>query len=206
MQIENLKKGIINELPQIPFIIDQVGDAIAWAEEVLNEGELIKTLKVANTVANWVATISDPNFYKTHLVIASILADIPDAMSNERFLKFDSLSKSVENTLQSIKVNSEETKSRGCFNALTIHLVQLARKDEEALAIMLYKVLNDLEELIVGIKSVEVKTPITPEDYVTVLGYALVMANIRMSNLSLLNYNQELLNQINIILNNDVIY
>lgn len=206
MNIEVLKRGIMDELPQIPFIIDQVGEAVAWAEEVLEEGALIKTLETAGKIAKWVATISDLNFYKVHLVIASILADIPDAMNNERFNKFDSASKSVENVLQNIVVPKEDTETRGCFNALTVHLVQLSKKNEEALAVMLHKVLADLEELTTGIKAAGVKTPITPQDYVTVLGYALVIANIRMSNLSLLNYNRELINNISIILNNDVIY
>ena len=87
-----------------------------------------------------------------------------------------------------------------------MHVVQLARKDEDCFVIYMLAMLKDLEDISRGMKEVGAKSPITAEDYVKVLGYDLVMANIRMSNLSLLNTTREVLNNITIKLNNDFKY
>ena len=50
-------------------------------------------------------------------------------------------------------------------------------------------------------KKADVKTPITAKDYVSILGYALVMANIRMANLKLLDRTYEIYNDIIKLLN-----
>ena len=51
-----------------------------------------------------------------------------------------------------------------------------------------------------------VKTPITAQNYISILGYALVMANIRMANLKLLDRTYAVYNEIAIILNNNFNY
>ena len=54
-------------------------------------------------------------------------------------------------------------------------------------------------------KKANVKTPITAQDYVTILGYAFVMDNIRMARLNLLEKAWKVYNDITILLN-DVKY
>ena len=48
----------------------------------------------------------------------------------------------------------------------------------------------------------DVKSPITREDYVIILGYAWVVLNLYSSNLNLLSHTALVLNDIQIILNN----
>lgn len=204
--MENLEKSIINELPQIPYILDQVGNAIKWAKEALDEGEFNKALEVAWETTMYVKKISDPNFFKTHLVIASILSYIPDASKDERFASFDTASKAVEKALNAITVDPKLTEEKGCFKAILLTLVPLAKTNEECFTVSLIGLKHDLLEIKKGLGEANVKDPITSTDYVVILGYALVMANIRMSNLKLLNNTYEKLNEIEIMLNNDFNY
>ena len=206
MNIEQLEKALIESVPQIPYVVDQVGHAMKWAKEAQDEGTYYNTIAYALEVAKYVHTVSETNFYKVHLVIGALLMDIDNPVADERFKPFDSASKSVENTLQTLKVNEKTVEDYGCFKAMTMHVVQLAHKDEDCFVIYMLAMLKDLEDISRGMKEVGAKSPITAEDYVKVLGYDLVMANIRMSNLSLLNTTREVLNNITIKLNNDFKY
>lgn len=205
-KLELLKKSIIDELPQIPFIVDQVGEAIDWCAEAHDEGVVNKLLNTALDVAKFVKSISEPNFYKTHLLLAALIGDIPDLLKAERFGKFQTASKSIEKAIENVVIDPRLTAERGCFNAISIHLTQLAKKDEECLAVVLYGILNDLKEIVQGMKEADVKTPITPQDYITVVGYAYVMSNLRMAQLKLLEQTKSIINEIEILLNTDVIY
>ena len=206
MNIEQLEKALIESVPQIPYVVDQIGFAMKWAKEAQDEGTYYNTIVHALEVAKYVHTVSETNFYKVHLVIGALLIDIDNPVTDERFKPFDSASKSVENTLQTLKVDEKAVEDYGCFKAMTMHVVQLAHKDEDCFVIYMLAMLKDLEDISRGMKEVGAKSPITAEDYVKVLGYDLVMANIRMSNLSLLNTTREVLNNITIKLNNDFKY
>lgn len=201
MTAKKLERGLYDYLPQIPYVIDQVGEALKWAKDDLSEGEYIKTLKVANDVAKFTTSISNPNFYKTHFVVASILSNIPDVLEKEEFKTFDSTSKAVENTLKALIIPEEQIKSTGCFKSILLQLVPLAKKDEDLFAIALIGMKHDLEEIIEGMEKVEVQEPITAKDYITILGYALVIANIRMANLKMLDRTYLIYNDIVKLLN-----
>ena len=205
-KIELLRKGIIAEVPQVPFLIDQVDNAISWCIEEHEEGDLVKILETSLDVAKYIRSVSDPNFYKTHLLLASLLGDIENVKENEKFKQYQTASGAVEKSINALLVNKEDIAKRGCFNALNIHLATLARTDQECFIVALYGILHDLKNIISGMKEAGVKSPITPQDYITILGYAYTMTNLRMSGLNVLNKARELMNQINIILNNDVIY
>ena len=202
----DLEKSIIAELPQIPYVIDQVGSALKWAKEALTKGEYEKAIKIAWDVTEFAKESSDPNFFKTHLVIASLLSFIPDAAEKEEFKIFDTASQAVKKTLEAITINPELTEKRGCFKAILLTLAPLARTNEECFAILLYGIKHDLEEILSGMKEADIKTPITPNDYIAVLGYANVMANLRMANLKLLDRTYKIFNNIEIILNNEFNY
>ena len=205
-KIEKLKESIIEELPQVPYVLDQVGEALDWCIESHEEGVITKLLETALDVARYAKEISDPNFYKTHLVIAALLADIPNVFEDERFQKFNSTSGIVEKSVRNVTIDKSLIEKRGCFNSLNIHLTNISRVDENCMVVMLYGILHDLEEVVAGLKSVETKSPITPQDYITVLGYAYVMANLRMANLKLADRTKVLINKIEILLNTEVIY
>ena len=108
--------------------------------------------------------------------------------------------------MKKVTIDKELIEDRGCFNALNIHLTQLARADENCFVVMLFGILHDLKELVNGLKSVNSKTPITPANYITALGYAYVMSNLRMANLPLADRTKVVINSIQVILNNDIIY
>ena len=203
MQLED---SIIQELPQIPYVIDQIGEALAWAKECLNEGEYNKLLRITFDVVEYTKSISDPNFFKTHYVVATILSNIESAKSNERFAKFDSASKAVEKTLNALAVSSESIEKNGCFKTLMLHLIPLAKENMDLFAISLIGIKHALSDILAGTKSANVKSPITANDYITILGYALVMANIRMANLNMSNEAYKIYNEISIMLNNDLSY
>lgn len=201
-----IRKAILEELPQIPFIIDQVDKAIDWCLEAHDKGVVSRILNTSLDVAKYVKSISDPNFYKTHLLIASLIGDIDGVLEDEKFGVYKTASHAVENTIKKIIIDSKLTEERGCFNALNIWLTKLAREDENAFVVVLYGILHDLKEVVSGLKEVSSKAPITPQNYITVLGYAYVMANLRMANLKLLDKTRVLINEIEVLLNNEVIY
>lgn len=199
--MENLEKSIIEELPQIPFVVDQVGEALSWAKEELEEGEYNHVLKVTFDVTKYVKSISEPNFFKTYLVVAAILSSIPDVMTKEKFKKFDTASNAVTNALTNLIVKPENVQKYGCFKAVLSNLVPLHAKDERIFTVALIGIKHDILAITEGMKQTNVKTPITAQDYVSILGYALVMANIRMANLELENKTHCIYNDILVILN-----
>lgn len=201
MTIEKLEQSIYEVLPQIPYVVDQVGEAIKWAKEELKEGELNKALRVAYEVAKFTASISNPNFFKTHLVIASILSNIDDVVNKERFKTFDTTSKSVEKALNDLLVPPEKVKENGCFKSVLLQLIPLFKKDEDLFAIALIGIKFDLKEITDTLAQANIKEPITAKDYVTILGYALVIANIRMANLKMLDRTYSIYNEIVTLLN-----
>lgn len=197
----NLEKGIFEELPQIPYVIDQVGDAIKWAKEDLSEGEYNKVMEIAYDVAKFTKSISEPNFFKTHLVLASILSYIPKVLENEKFSRFDTASKATENTIKKICVPPAEVEKHGCFKASLLQLVPLAKEDENIFAVVLIGIKHELKNILKGMEKANIKEPITAKDYISILGYAFMMANVRMANLCLLNRTYEIYNEVTIILN-----
>ena len=201
-----LEESIIEQLPQIPYVIDQVGEALAWAKEELGEGDYNRILEIAYDVTEFTKTVSDPNFFKTHYVIASILSNIKDVKKDERFKKFDSASKSVEKTLDAITIEPDLVEEKGCFKSIMLHVIPLAKKNMELFTVELIGVKHDLTEILKGMKAAQVKAPITGNDYITILGYALVFANIRMANLKMTNEAYKIYNEISAMLNNDLTY
>lgn len=205
-QAKLLEKSIIEQLPQIPFVIDQVGAAMKWVKEVKDEGEYIKTLKLTLDVAEYATKVSDVNFYRTHLVIGALLMDIDDAVNSPNFEIFKSASNSVEKTLKLLRADTKVVEERGCFKALILHLIELAKTNEDCLVVLLYSILADLKDILDGMKKAGVKTPITAEDYISVLGYAFMLTNVRMADPKLLDSTREVLNKIDIVLSNDFNY
>ena len=135
-----LEKSIYSSLPAIPFLIDQVEVALKWAKEALDESEYRKALKVALNVTEYVGRTSEANFFKIHLVTASILSNIPNALEDERFKTFETASRAVETALKRLKVDERVTEEAGCFKALILHLVPLASEDQDCLVIMSFLV------------------------------------------------------------------
>ena len=202
----DLEKSILAELPQIPYVIDQIGEAFAWLKEDLEEGEYNRVLEQAWEVTNYAKSISDPNFFKIHLILGSMISEIPNALSNPKFAKFDTASKATENTVKKLIVDSKEVEKYGNIKALLLKLIPLAKEDESCFAVSLISIKQHLKEILKGMKPVGVKTPITSEDYVVVLGYALIMANIRMANIKMLDSTYQIFNNIEILLNTEFNY
>lgn len=204
--VDLLKRDILAEVPQVPYVLDQVGHAIDWCISANDEGAIVKILKTSLDVAKYAKSISEANFYKTHLLIASLIGDIPNVKEDEKFEMYKTASGIIAKTIDETIIDKSLIESRGCFNALNIWLTNLAKTNEESFVVMLYGILNDLKEIIEGLRAVNEKAPITPEDYVQILGYAYVLSNLRMANLTLLDSTRSIINEIGIILNNDVIY
>lgn len=205
-KINLLKKAIMAEAPQVPFVLDQIGAAIDWAIEGHEEGGIIKTLETALDVAKYVKSISEPNFYKTHLLITSLIGDIEGVLEDDKFKMYQTASGATEKAIKSIILDKGLIEKYGCFKALGIHLAQVYHINEEYLMLLLYGILHDLKDITAGLKQANVKAPITPQDYISVLGYAYAIQSFKISNFNLLNETKALINEISIILNNDVTY
>ena len=206
-KFRELKNDILSELPQIEFVIDQVGYAVDWCIEAHDEGKVYHILSTALDVAKYAKEVSERNFYKTHLVIAALIGDIEGVLEDERFsYRYKSSSNVVEKTIRKTTIDPSLTEKRGCFSALSIWLAKLAKEDEDAFVVALYRILHDLKDIVVGLKDVNSKAPITPQDYITVLGYAYVMLNLRMTKSSLLDKTRNVFNEVVTLLNSDVIY
>ena len=203
---ELIEREIREILPQVPYVIDQVGAAMDWVKSEQDEGTYYKTLCFVRDVAKYASKISTPAFYKTHLVIAALLMDLEDPVSNEKFNVFKSASNAVENMLNTLRIDPKLSEERGCFKAVAIHLAQVARKDVEAITVLLYSVLHELQEIVMGMEEAKVKTPITASDYIKVLGYANVMTNLKMTRLDLSNNAADVMNEIGVLLNKKVNY
>lgn len=201
-----LEQSIIEQLPQIPYVIDQVGEALNWAKEELNEDGYNETLRLTYDVTEFTKSVSDPNFFKTHYVIATILSSFNGAKENERFKKFDSSSKAVEKALNALMVDPKLIEEKGCFKAVLLHLIPLAKENMELFTIGLIGIKHALTPVISSLQAANVKSPITGNDYITILGYALVMANVRMANIKMSNEAYKIYNEISIMLNNNVNY
>ena len=202
----NLEESIIEQLPQIPYVIDQVGEALKWAKEELNEGAYNKALEIAYEVTQYTKTVSDPNFFKTQYVIATILSNIENAKDSSRFAIFDSASKSVEKALNSLIILPEDVEKIGCFKAIMLHLIPLGKENIELFTVALIGIKHDLLEIIKGMREAKVKTPITGNDYISILGYALVMTNIRMASINMTNGAYKIYNEIFVMLNSELNY
>ena len=117
--IENFKKGIMEMVPQVPYVIDQIGEAMNWVTEEVEEGAQYRVFKTAYEVAQFAKAISEPNFFKTHLIITSLLSALNgDITKKERFAKFDTASKAVEKSWKELKITEEEVEKHGCFKSL----------------------------------------------------------------------------------------
>ena len=202
MNSKTVEQSILELLPQIPYIVDQVGSAMNWAKESAEaEGDYNKILNTTLKVAEYAARVSEPNFYKTHLIITSLLSNIPNVIEDEKFKIFDTASKITEKTLKKVIIDPEVQEKNGCFKALNIHLIPLLKEDQEAAVVMLCGIWQDLEEIAKNIKDAGAQAPITREDYVILLGYSLVVTNIYNSKINIYNDTNSILNEIQIILN-----
>ena len=201
MNADVLEKGILEKLPPIPYIVDQVGAAMEWLKSEKEETEYLKALRTALKVTDYTVLNSNVNFFKTHLIVASLLSGIPEATKNEKFKIFDSASKSVEKTLEKIVVDPVAQEKRGCFKSLVLCMAPLVNENQDYLAVMLLGILEDLEEITSGMQKANVTSPITREDYVIILGYSMVLSNL-YSMKGLLQSTLSILNDIQIILNN----
>lgn len=201
-----LEKSIIEKVPQIPYVVDQVGYAMKWVKEVQDESTYYKTLKFALDVANYAEKVSERGYYKTHLVIAALLMDVDGAMKDPRFDNFRTASHVVEDTLGAITINPSYAETYGCFKGISVHVAQLARENQDYFAVVMYNILNELNDILEGMKDAEIKTPITAEDYIKILGYSVVVKNLKLEKLQFYSPVQEIMNSIGIILNHDIKY
>ena len=136
--VDLLKRDILAEVPQVPYVLDQVGHAIDWCIEANDEGSVVKVLKTSLNVAKYAKSISEPNFYKTHLLIASLIGDIDNVKEDAKFEMYNTASGIVAKTIDEIIIDKNLIETRGCFNALSIWLTNLARTNEESFVVMLY--------------------------------------------------------------------
>ena len=200
-QLDLMEKEILESLPQVPIIIDQVGHAIKWVKDVEDEGKALSTLRFAKLVEDYAFRISERMYFKTHLLIGALLFDLDNVFEDKRFGMFKTASGEVEKVLRTIHLDEKLQEEKGCFKALMLQLSKMAKENEECFCIHLLSILNDLQEISRGMKKTGVKTPITPADYIKVLGYSYSLGNIKAPHFNLLDTTGDIINKIYIELN-----
>lgn len=74
--------AIMAHIPANPYIVDLVARAINIAFENLSEGEFARRLYTVNKTAEFIGKNSNPNFFKHHIIMASILYGLGEATYN----------------------------------------------------------------------------------------------------------------------------
>lgn len=179
MSVEKLIKSIVALLPQNPFVTEQVGAAIDIAKKELTEEQLEKSLRVALEVTNFARETSSDNFFKYNLVIIALLKDVPNVESNKKFSLFETVANLVSNGLNSLKATEAES-MRGNFKGELLKLARLAKENQDLFLVEIIALTDYLTEVISN-------ESLSVEDELTVVGYAYVENNLRMSDLTLLN-------------------
>lgn len=196
-----IERSIMESLPQVPYVLDQVGAAMKWRKKETCKNSYEETLRTTLDLCKYVRTISEGNFYKAHLVTAFLLMGIDNCLNKEEFDFFRSASGAIEDSIRSITLDKDLVKEKGYYRALAIRVSELAVENEEYLALILFNILLGLRETSSGMSVANVKVPITFEDYTEVLGAALLIAYFRLSNKSLLFTTRDIINSIEILLN-----
>jgi hypothetical protein len=179
MTVEKLIKSIVAELPQIPFVTEQVGAAIDLAKKELDEEQLEKTLRITLEVTNYARQTSSDNFFKFHLVVISLLRNIPNIQKNKRFSMFETVSNLVGNKLSLLEETETEIE-RGKYKGEILKLIRLFNADQD---LFLLEIITLIDEL----KPLTLKEELSVEELLDIVGYAYVENNLRMSQLALLN-------------------
>lgn len=136
---------IMAKIPANPFITDLVARAFQIFIKYNSMGDLIDTpeyfiksrLSTVSKVASFVTSISNPAFYKYHLIMASILAGVPE---NE----YDFLDSPAKNITKVTTALTELLNAEGCkdkWNAL----FNIGKDDSELLAIALMFLTDEVE-------------------------------------------------------------
>lgn len=200
---EQLSKSIIEQLPQIPYIVDQVGLAIDKVFEKLQTEEALKVLEDTLSVIDYTLKVSQPQFFKTHLVLVSLLASISSKLSEEELSKFDTASGTFKQKFEQYRIDKSNVEKVGEYKATTMHLTNLAQNEQDLFTLSILNINSLLEKFLNMKQEVALDEDYKKMTQYTVMGYAVVEVNLRMilNNINLLQPSRDAYNRFMILLN-----
>lgn len=187
---QKLIQSITGELPQIDFVVDQVGAALALAADTLTERQFHRALRIAVNVTKFAKETSEPQYFKYNLIITALLKDVQNLSSHAGFKTFDTTSNIVGKNIEALKTTEDE-KARGYYKGGVLKLARLFNLNQELFLIEVLSLTDDLEAL-----------DLVADVHPFLLGCAFMNANFRMCNFELLSSVQIYYNKFMSILEN----
>jgi len=187
---QKLIQSITSELPQIDFVVDQVGAALALAADTLTESQFHRALRIATNVTKFAKETSEPQYFKYNLIITTLLKDVQNLEAHTGFKTFDTISNVVSKNIAELKTTEDE-KSRGFYKGEVLKLARLFNANQELFLVEVLTLTDDLQSL-----------DLEAEVHPYLLGCAFIDANLRMCNFELLSSVQTYYNKFMSVLEN----
>lgn len=166
------KKMVMELLPQIPFVMDQVSNAVNYVEEHTPD-KLKDALALAYEVGKYAQKTSSEHYFKYDLIIMALLKHIGiDDLLKDKIIEVGS---KVQQGLELLTITDDKLKEYGTAKATLNKLIEVYKTDKELLVVMFNELINTLEEA---------KEHLNKE---TILSIAIVEANLRLNRLELNN-------------------
>lgn len=145
-QADVLVNSIMEYVPQVTFVVEQIGQAVNIAKAQYTEEELIETLERTVEVAKFAKEVSNSEaFYKYHLVVISLLVNITD---ESLLAKFETQSNSVINGIKALKVDESIIVKKGFVKANVLHLAKLYHENQDLFAMYMIMMTRDFNKAV----------------------------------------------------------
>lgn len=191
-----LINSIMEYVPQVTFVLEQIGQAINIAKENYSEAELEEVLKVTVKVAKYAKEVSNSEaFFKYHLIVISLLQNIEDM---SKLSMFETQSNKVINGIQALNTSEEDVKAKGWVRATVLQLANLYNTDQDLFAVSMLSMQEILDKIATSYATTKV---LTNEENIAVLRLALVEQTIRMNKYQYLAPVSAIMNNILVTLN-----
>lgn len=191
-----LINSIMEYVPQVTFVIEQIGQALNIAKANYSETELEEILTVTVDVAKYAKEVSNSEaFFKYHLIVISLLQNINDM---SKLSMFETQSNTVINGIQAIKPDVEQIKAKGFVKATVVKLAKLFKENQDLFALEILNTQMVLNNLITNYNKTRTWTN---EELILLMQIAMIEQTIRMNKFTYLSPVANIVNNLLITLN-----
>lgn len=155
--------NIMANLPTSQFVVDLVGEAISAATSKFDEEEAIVRLAVAHRMSQYAKETSQPLYFKTHLVIAPLIAGLEVSEIERFFTASGVLQKAIGPLGTFVTAPTFKQKWKAIFELSSIDI------DLMAAAFMFAKA--------------DVEKAVAEDDKYKIAGYGYLEVNMRQANI-----------------------
>lgn len=145
LNIDGYVNSIMENVPQVPFVVEQIGQAINIAKVEYDDKKLVKILENTIEVSKYAKEESkSTQFFKYHLIVISLLKDIKDMT---KLKPFETQSNKIVNSIKLMQLDEKEINKKGFVRATALHLMQLFNLDQELFMISIIEIQQELDRL-----------------------------------------------------------